>query len=1780
METEVEASKRTFEIQKARISSQSQELAEQRLLVEKQAGELREQQLMMSEQRKLFQEQSEYTRKMMADFNSLKEEMNHLKSNDAGDNVRREAPLTEGRMPVPEEAPNFSSFPVGESSTTKEYKPSDEQESMPHPNDPLQHDDPWKKYHPSSGPTGIPTSFGDNLFGEPKQNTTFPDPGAPHANASGGSAATGNSAESLLRELISALGNNSSNRVQQGSKVKEAETLRFPEFPTPEKYRSWRTAVREEIRAASDRPDDAWTWLLKVYDEREDKKNHMAELCNPAEFVTLDTKILAQLSKVARGELARQILTFKDVEAQNKRVVRGRQVLLMFEQYFKTNEEAGALYGTEDLLQVRLQSDDLKSFLQNWDAVIAGMKRIPDENTLKDLFLRQLRKSRRMGYDLDVYDRSSDGSHHRSYAYLVQAVRDLLARERLKLNRDRISKSNDMRYSTAASGEHSDSSIRRSPSPRRSPGSSNRGSGICFEYAKKGSCKHGNKCKYKHEKPRERSHSSRTRSSLHSSRSRRSSSGSANRTDKSQVPCRYFKKGHCRRGDSCPFKHESTSSSAAAPTRERAGSPSAKPKGDRRERSGRSQGRRRSSGGDRRSGRNRRDGKPRRSSPRSKSAENSTSAPCINYACVVIKGDYWEISESGNVVTRHHLNDRDVLFDRRGTKCPFPVRMLSDTRRTRYDQEDYENSCIKDNWRLHDSDKSIDSWTGKTIFRLKNKHQVAMSSQRKKVFKVSFGSKVKTRTFQVEGDMFRHQRIKQSKQKLYPTADDCPKPKEADTLEAIRCAKSLSETLQASNISPKCDFECDHQPLCPSDLCCRCCRVIPKEEMPKYARVSSTPARSKGTRWLGDTGTDQDIVGESHQVVAKSNIREADVNITLSTANGPITADKSIDTHIPALCEGFSPYVLKDSPPALSIGQRCLEDGYDFVWGRNNKPIFVRPDSEVVEFKMSSRVPFLDDECYPITVPDKLVSALRRSIDNIHEYVSQHSFSTPAEKAVDDIIDAEVEEQLRNPPEPEYAGEEGGTEEGSEEEEPTDDEEIRTEDEGVDEIDINPPTDDEQDRVYGNKTEEELRKDAISPEHLFTHRPKNPYCETCKRAKMMRPYATRKGGSRHVRSNKFGDHIVADHVIMKKSVDTGVQDEHVMMVVKDVYTQYRYAYPSDSKSTDEIIKGFNHFLKSTDKVGVVYTDNSPEFCAAIKEYGVVHQTSVEYLDSTKSVVEREARTMLEGARSNLVQANIDISMWPYAVRHHCMAMNLSEQLSGDRSPWDLRNKRDFTGKIIPFGCLVYFWEDRKRPDSIAGKMSPSSSQGVFLGYHIQAGHVWRDEYLVAHLDGLDYRLADGSVKVIRTKRLEIPDGDFVFPLRKDQQISVMDVDCDFEPSSDEGGPDDDDDPDGNDGRGDGKMAKEPPPRDQPAEEHPTSVEVEPPTDKGSVDDVLEVLEDLGEGHEPSSSSSKPPRKEDKKKDYSWFDLFYDDTVDPYKMPDGKPVPKGYVYDGARLVRYRKGSKRVPGYPSDLWGRLSRKERNRRWEEYQKSLEDKDKNKDKDDSKSTCAPQANALGGSSERFAVPSMPIEHCDYEPHRSNMCALVEDKLSEIQKKLDFDLFANVAKVLTKHEISKSPGAQKALDAEWEKLLNKKTWDQSRVKECRSIVEDAKRKGEKVHIGRIFEICTLKGSELPEGDPNRKHKGRTCFQGNNVFDESSDYAIFAEMSSSPASWRQRRSSTLMGHNLATRKSRPMPDRLTPRQYLLVFQLGFVYLEIGGQRTGKDYIKTHSFQCY
>ena len=114
--------------------------------------------------------------------------------------------------------------------------------------------------------------------------------------------------------------------------------------------------------------------------------------------------------------------------------------------------------------------------------------------------------------------------------------------------------------------------------------------------------------------------------------------------------------------------------------------------------------------------------------------------------------------------------------------------------------------------------------------------------------------------------------------------------------------------------------------------------------------------------------------------------------------------------------------------------------------------------------------------------------------------------------------------------------------------------------------------------------------------------------------------------------------------------------------------------------------------------------------------------------------------------------------------------------------------------------------------------------------------------------------------------------------------------------------------------------------------------------------------------------------------------------------------------------------------------------------------------------------------------------------------------------------LFASVARLVSKDEIARNPKAKAALDKEWENLRTKGVWDERRVRECRELVAEAHREGKTIHLGRIFEACYEKGSELAESDPRRKFKGRTVFQGNNVRDENSHHALFNELGSSPAS--------------------------------------------------------------
>ena len=105
--------------------------------------------------------------------------------------------------------------------------------------------------------------------------------------------------------------------------------------------------------------------------------------------------------------------------------------------------------------------------------------------------------------------------------------------------------------------------------------------------------------------------------------------------------------------------------------------------------------------------------------------------------------------------------------------------------------------------------------------------------------------------------------------------------------------------------------------------------------------------------------------------------------------------------------------------------------------------------------------------------------------------------------------------------------------------------------------------------------------------------------------------------------------------------------------------------------------------------------------------------------------------------------------------------------------------------------------------------------------------------------------------------------------------------------------------------------------------------------------------------------------------------------------------------------------------------------------------------------------------------MPAMPKTAVPaVEEHRPKLRELVKEKIKELEFKVALELFASVARLVSKDEIACNPKAKAALDKEGENLRTKGVWDEKRVRECRDIVAEARREGKTVHLGRIFEAC------------------------------------------------------------------------------------------------------------
>ena len=81
--------------------------------------------------------------------------------------------------------------------------------------------------------------------------------------------------------------------------------------------------------------------------------------------------------------------------------------------------------------------------------------------------------------------------------------------------------------------------------------------------------------------------------------------------------------------------------------------------------------------------------------------------------------------------------------------------------------------------------------------------------------------------------------------------------------------------------------------------------------------------------------------------------------------------------------------------------------------------------------------------------------------------------------------------------------------------------------------------------------------------------------------------------------------------------------------------------------------------------------------------------------------------------------------------------NVTDLLSDGKTPYERRFGQPFKGPIIPFGSLVEYHpitaKDQSRIHQFGKKVLP----GLFLGYALYAGGIWKGDVLVADLEELE-----------------------------------------------------------------------------------------------------------------------------------------------------------------------------------------------------------------------------------------------------------------------------------------------------------------------------------------------------------------------------------------------------------------------------------------------------------
>ena len=500
----------------------------------------------------------------------------------------------------------------------------------------------------------------------------------------------------------------------------------------------------------------------------------------------------------------------------------------------------------------------------------------------------------------------------------------------------------------------------------------------------------------------------------------------------------------------------------------------------------------------------------------------------------------------------------------------------------------------------------------------------------------------------------------------------------------------------------------------------------------------STPILEKDRRFILNSGSGHDLI--SKRKAARLELKVVDCDpVTFHTANGHTVTENMAELDLGTFENISNAYILDDTPSVVSLGKRCMREGYSFVWPNEQLPFLIDKNGARINLTIHDDIPYINlgsDESIPTVdkraeiimkvlamdssnltsgyptgdfsdvnesnSEDEAKTAKRKKkVNNRNRRKSMNNFKRSAASEGEEVeLDLEIDEEPKI---------------GSDKSEEEDDECI--------EVDV----------VEGESRRAKkgtLKHEAKTLSHLLTHRYKNPYCDSCVRGKM-KHFKTHRGAFKRD-LKKFGDLITFDALETAKVLETeGYLLEKRVLIIRDKYTGMIGAFPSRSLDRDDVVRAFKQFVGNR-KVRMAYADKATNFDAAFDELKIPLDHSLPGRPQTNSIAERTNQFVIGTTTTCLLEAGLPPCFWRTAIECVCHLLNVEPGDDG-LSAWCHMHGKEFQGNMIPYGAKVYFKPSGARGIEQDHKFDPKAIPGIFAGYNLGSGNHWQRQYKVWEL---------------------------------------------------------------------------------------------------------------------------------------------------------------------------------------------------------------------------------------------------------------------------------------------------------------------------------------------------------------------------------------------------------------------------------------------------------------